>query len=51
MSLGGDCDTLTCVAGGMAEAFYGIPTDMLLECKKRLPDEMISVLNRFEQMR
>ena len=25
VSLGGDCDTLTCIAGGIAEAFYGIP--------------------------
>ena len=25
VSLGGDCDTLTCIAGGMAEAFYGVP--------------------------
>ena len=23
VSLGGDCDTLTCIAGGIAEAFMG----------------------------
>ncbi len=51
VSLGGDCDTLTCIAGAMAETFYGITSDMLSECKKRLPDEMISVLDRFEEMR
>ena len=25
VSLGGDCDTLTCIAGSMAEAMYGVP--------------------------
>lgn len=25
VSLGGDCDTLTCIAGSIAEAFYGVP--------------------------
>ena len=25
VSLGGDCDTLTCIAGAMAEGFYGVP--------------------------
>ena len=25
VSLGGDCDTLTCIAAGIAEAFYGVP--------------------------
>lgn len=28
VSLGGDCDTLTCIAGGIAEAFYGVPALM-----------------------
>lgn len=47
VSLGGDCDTLTCIAGGMAEAYYGIPEEMLFECRKRLPDDMLEVLDRF----
>jgi len=25
VSLGGDCDTQACIAGGIAEAFYGVP--------------------------
>jgi type I restriction enzyme M protein len=28
MSLGGDCDTQACMAGAIAEAFYGIPEDI-----------------------
>ena len=37
ISLGGDSDTLACMAGGIAEAFYKeIPEDILLETKKRI---------------
>lgn len=48
VSLGGDCDTLTCIAGGIAEAFYGVPEDMKTECRKRLTKDILSVLDRFE---
>ena len=48
VSLGGDCDTLTCIAGGMAEAFYGIPDFIKEECRKRLPADMLMVCDRFE---
>ena len=47
VSLGGDCDTLTCIAGGIAEAFYGVPDEMKIECRKRLSDDMLEVLDRF----
>lgn len=49
VSLGGDCDTLTCIAGAMAEAFFGVPDEMKEECRKRLPDDMREVLDHFEQ--
>ena len=48
VSLGGDCDTLTCIAGGMAEAMYGVPEELKTECRKRLEPDMIQVLDRFE---
>ena len=47
VSLGGDCDTLTCIAGSMAEAFYGIPDEMKAECRKRIDPEMLEVVDRF----
>ncbi|MBO4787797.1 MAG: ADP-ribosylglycohydrolase family protein, partial [Lachnospiraceae bacterium] len=47
VSLGGDCDTLTCIAGSMAESYYGVPAAMVAECKKRLPREMQDVIKRF----
>ena len=51
VSLGGDCDTLTCIAGSIAEAFYGVPDELREECRKRLPKDMLAVLDRFEDVK
>ncbi|MBR6377635.1 MAG: ADP-ribosylglycohydrolase family protein [Oscillospiraceae bacterium] len=51
VSLGGDCDTLTCIAGSMAEAFYGIPEELISECRNRLPEDMRAVLDRFSKIK
>jgi ADP-ribosylglycohydrolase len=51
VSLGGDCDTLTCIAGGMAEAMYGVPEELKEECRKRLEPDMVKVLDRFGEYR
>jgi ADP-ribosylglycohydrolase len=49
ISLGGDSDTLACIAGGIADAFYGgVPTDIRVEIEKYLPDEFLEVIGRFE---
>ena len=48
VSLGGDCDTLTCIAGSMAEAFYGIPAEMKAECTARLDVELLRILTQFQ---
>ena len=50
VSLGGDCDTLTCIAGSIAEAFYIIPDEMLRECRSRLTADMLDVTERFHQV-
>lgn len=47
VSLGGDCDTLTCIAGGIAEAFYGIPDEISAEGYKRMSKDMQEVLGHF----
>ena len=49
VSLGGDCDTLTCIAGSMAEAFYGVTGEMKEACRDRLPADILEVLDRFEE--
>ena len=48
VSLGGDCDTLTCIAGSVAEAFYGVPEELKAACRERLPEDMLAVLDRFD---
>lgn len=40
VSLGGDSDTLTCIAGGVAEAIWGVPEEIKLKALSRLPEEM-----------
>ena len=47
VSLGGDCDTLTCIAGAVAEAYYGVPKELKAECRKRLDKDILAVLERF----
>ena len=49
VSLGGDCDTLTCIAGSVAEAYYGVPEDLIKECRKRLTPDMIDVIDRWRR--
>ncbi|MCF2661206.1 ADP-ribosylglycohydrolase family protein [Pseudoflavonifractor phocaeensis] len=48
VSLGGDCDTLTAIAGSIAEGFYGVPEALKEECRLRLPDDMRAVLEHFD---
>ena len=48
VSLGGDCDTLTCIAGSIAEGFYGIPEELKQECRNRLPEELRNVLDQYD---
>ena len=51
VSLGGDCDTLTAIAGSIAEGFYGIPEVLKEESYKRVTDEIADMMRRFEERR
>ena len=51
VSLGGDCDTLTAIAGNIAEGFYGVPDELKEECRKRLPEPLLAVLTEFKRYR
>ena len=46
VSLGGDSDTLACITGGIAEAFYGMPPELQQETLKRLPENLWVALFR-----
>ena len=48
VSLGGDCDTLTCIAGSMAEAFYGVPEELKEVCRSYLSDDLLEILQRYD---
>ena len=48
ISLGGDSDTLACITGGIAEAFYrDIPLYVLREVRSRLTEELWTSASRF----
>lgn len=48
VSLGGDSDTLACITGGIAHAFYKeIPQEIVSEVRGRLPDELLNIIERF----
>ena len=51
VSLGGDCDTLTCIAAGIAEALYEIPENIEKECETLIPKDFLEVLEKFQQIR
>ena len=48
ISLGGDSDTLACITGGVAEAFYrGVPAAIEREALSRLDEPLREVVTRF----
>jgi ADP-ribosylglycohydrolase len=48
VSLGGDTDTMACMAGAIAEAYYGgVPAPIAREVENRLPAEFQRVIERF----
>ncbi len=48
VSLGGDSDTLTCIAGSIAEAYYGVPDELREECRARVTPQMLEVIDAFD---
>ena len=51
VSLGGDSDTLACMAGAIAEAYRGIGFGQVSAVRDRVPDDMREVLDRFDEYR
>ena len=50
VSLGGDSDTLACITGAIAEAFYGVPDTMRAKAIDILDDDELSdMINMFEE--
>ena len=50
ISIGGDSDTIACMTGGIASAFYKeIPDKILKFAENKLPNEFIEILNEFDK--
>jgi ADP-ribosylglycohydrolase len=48
VSLGGDSDTLACIAGGIAEAFYGdVPAHVAEKVHELLPGDLLAITSDF----
>ena len=51
VSLGGDADTLACITGGIAEAYYkGVPEHIRDKVMKIIPEEFIKIIEQFKTM-
>jgi type I restriction enzyme M protein len=48
ISIGGDSDTLAAIAGGVAEAFYGIPNCLREQAAACLDERLLKILRDFE---
>ena len=48
ISIGGDSDTLAAITGGIAEAYYGIPTEIRKHALTFLDEQLLKILVEFE---
>ena len=51
ISIGGDTDTNASIAGGILEAYYGIPEEIKKDVIKFIPEEYLSVINKLYERR
>lgn len=50
ISIGGDSDTIACITGGIASAFYKqIPIEIMDFVVDKLPTEYIEIMNKFDE--
>lgn len=50
ISIGGDSDTIAAICGGVAEAYYGIPTDIRKHALTFLDENLLKILIDFENI-
>lgn len=51
VSLGGDSDTIACMTGGIAAAYYGVPEDMITSVMPYLSEDILQVIEDFDSLR
>ena len=47
ISIGGDSDTIACIAGGVAEAMFGLPEDVAAAIPTYLTPDLLDVVDHF----
>jgi len=50
ISIGGDSDTLAAIAGGVAEAYYGVPEELKKRALTYLDNNLLSIFNEYEHL-
>jgi ADP-ribosylglycohydrolase len=48
IAVGGDSDTIGAIVGGIAEAIWGVPEQMQSEAMSYLPDDMVAIVEQFQ---
>ena len=49
VSLGGDSDTIAAMAGSIAEAYYGIPDELIMKLDEYLTEDLAEVTEKFRE--
>ena len=49
ISVGGDSDTLACITGAIAGAYYGVPEQIEQKAREFLDERLMDIYNRFVQ--
>lgn len=50
ISYGGDSDTLGAIVGSLAGTFYEIPDEIIFKALSYLPDEMVEIIRKFNEL-
>ena len=48
--LGGDTDTLACIAGAVAEAIHGVPSEISKRARDHLTHGLLTAFEKFEEL-
>ena len=51
ISIGGDADTLACMTGAVAEAYYGVPEEIIQKVRGFLSDDLLEIVDDFEAIK
>lgn len=49
VSLGGDTDTQAAIAGSLAEAYYGVPQDLINKARTYLTPQFLEIIDEFDK--